>query len=576
MRSKIYSTIISIAFIILFFTIFYLQIIRWPTYHVLSQKNHIRLVPLEGLRGTIYDRNGLPLVDNRLSFDVIVLPQEIEDEDKTFSRVAKVIGVSKEDIKMTLEKEYQAPFAPITIARDINRETAFILEEIKQDIPGILVQSRALRWYIYNESASHIIGYLSLINKEELGRLRDYGYTMRDLVGRSGVERVYDRYLKGEDGGMQLEVDAVGRLVRTLGTKIPKKGRDITLTVDARLQSCVSEFLADLKGAVVVMDPNNGDILAMASGPSFDPNVFIDPNESRTATALLRSRAHPMINRAINGQYPPGSLFKIIVALAGLETKKITEHSSFNCVGKYMVGNIEFDCWKKGGHGLQNLREGLIHSCNIYFYNLGRKLGPDVLAEYAYKFGLGKSTRIDLPNEGKGFVPTVWWKKTAKGENWYDGETVNYSIGQGYLLVTPLQMAQVISIFATEGNIPRPHLIKKIGDSGIIAPKPKTLHISKDNVRIIKEALIQIVDSETGTGQRARVEGLKIAAKTGTAQNPQGEPHAWFLGYAPADNPKIAFVVLVEHGGKGGLSAADLSKRILEFIRDNTEILKGS
>jgi len=207
---------------------------------------------------------------------------------------------------------------------------------------------------------------------------------------------------------------------------------------------------------------------------------------------------------------------------------------------------------------------------------LGRKLGPDVLAEYAYKFGLGKSTRIDLPNEGKGFVPTVWWKKTAKGENWYDGETVNYSIGQGYLLVTPLQMAQVISIFATEGNIPRPHLIKKIGDSGIIAPKPKTLHISKDNVRIIKEALIQIVDSETGTGQRARVEGLKIAAKTGTAQNPQGEPHAWFLGYAPADNPKIAFVVLVEHGGKGGLSAADLSKRILEFIRDNTEILKGS
>ncbi len=574
MRGKIYPTIISISFLILFFDLFYLQIIRWPLYHALSKKNHIRLVPLDGLRGTIYDRNGLPLVENRLSFDVVVLPQEIGDEGKTFARVARVLGTSKENIEAIEKKEYQAPFAPVTIARDIDKEKAFILEEMKQDIPGILVQSKSLRWYRYDERGSHIIGYLSLINREELERLRDYGYTFRDLVGRSGAERIYDRYLKGEGGGMQLEVDAVGRLIKTLGTKLPRKGRDITLTVDAKLQSRVSGLLSGDKGAIVIMDPNNGEILAMSSSPSFDPNLFIDPNKNEVATDLLKSSSRPMINRAINGQYPPGSTFKIIVAAAGLNTKKINENTTFNCTGKFLVGNIEFDCWKEGGHGPQNLREALIHSCNVYFYNLGRKLGPDILAEYAHKFGLGRPTGIDLVSEGKGFVPTVWWKKTAKHENWYEGETVNYSIGQGYLSVTPLQMAEAISIFATEGNIPRPHLIKKLGNSEIIAPKIKTINIPKDEIRIIKGALRQVVDSDTGTGQRARVEGVKLAAKTGTAQNPRGEPHAWFVGYAPADNPRIAFAVLVEHGGKGGVIAADLSKQILEFIKDNTDILK--
>lgn len=574
MRSKIYSTIIAIFFLILFFGLCYLQIIRWPLYHELSKKNHIRLVPLDGLRGTIYDRNGLPIVENRLSFDVIVLPQEIEDDDKTFAIVARVLGTSKENIKAIEKKEYQAPFAPVTIARDIDKDKAFILEEMKQDIPGILIQSKSLRWYIYEERASHIIGYLSLINREELERLRDYGYTFRDLVGRSGVERVYDRYLKGEGGGMQLEVDAVGRLVKTLGTKMPKKGTDITLTIDAKLQSRVSELLSGKKGAIIVMDPNNGEILAMSSSPSFDPNLFIDPNKNEVAMGLLKSVSRPMINRAINGQYPPGSTFKIIVALAGLETKKINENATFNCAGKFWVGNIEFDCWKEGGHGPQNLREALTHSCNIYFYNLGRKLGPDVLAEYSRKLGLGRQTGIDLAGESKGFVPTVWWKKTVKHESWYEGETINYSIGQGYLSVTPLQMAQVISIFATEGNIPRPHLIKKIGDSEISIPKPKTTNISKDTITAIKQALKDVVASDTGTGQRAKVEGIKIAAKTGTAQSPQGEPHAWFVGYAPADNPRIAFAILVEHGGKGGLIAADLAKQILEFIRDNADILK--
>ncbi len=572
MRPRIYSAIVTILFLFIFGGIFYLQILRWPLYHGLSQKNHIRLIPLEGLRGTIYDRNGVAIVDNRLSFDVVVIPQEIGDAEKTYAHLAGSLGMSQDRIEKIIRKEYQAPFAPITIAGDIDKDTAFKLEEIKQELPGVLVQSKAIRWYIYGDRTSHIIGYLSLINREELERLRDYGYSARDLVGRSGVERIYDRYLKGEDGGMQLEVDATGRLVKILGNKSQKKGMDIALTVDAKLQAYAADCLAGHKGAIVVMDPNNGDILALASSPMFDSNAFIEPNKNDIAVDIVRSSSRPLLNRAIMGQYPPGSTFKLIVAMAGLETKKIAERTTFICDGKFRLGNTEFDCWKEGGHGPQDLDQAIIHSCNVYFYNVGHKLGPDIISEYAQKFGLGKPTGIDLVGEYSGIVPSPAWKRAKRNENWFEGETINFAIGQGYLLVTPLQMVQMISVFAAGGDMPRPHIIKKIGDSPIDAPKSKPVAVSKKNLDIIRSAMRLVVDSDTGTGQRARVEGVKVAAKTGTAQNSQGEPHAWFLGYAPADNPKVSLVVLIENGGHGGYIAADIAKKILEFIRDNTEI----
>lgn len=576
MRARIYSAIVTLLFLFIFAGIFYLQILRWPLYHGLSQRNHIRLIPLEGLRGTIYDRNGVAIVDNRLSFDVVVIPQEIGDAYKTYARLAGALGISESRIENIVRKEYQAPFAPITIAGDIDRETAFKLEEIKQELPGVLVQAKAIRWYIYGDRTSHMIGYLSLINREELERLRNYGYSSRDLVGRSGVERIYDRYLKGEDGGMQLEVDVSGRLVKVLGNKSQKKGTDITLTVDAKLQAYAADCLEGYKGAVVIMDPGNGDILAMASSPMFDSNVFIEPDKNDAAVAIVKSGSRPLLNRAIAGQYPPGSTFKLIVATAGLETKKMTEYTTFVCDGKFRIGNAEFNCWKEGGHGPQDMDQAIIHSCNVYFYNAGHKIGPDIMSEYAQKFGLGRPTGIDLVGENGGLVPNPAWKRAKRNENWFEGDTINFAIGQGYLLVTPLQMAQLVSVFATEGNLPRPHIIKKIGDSDIGVPKPKPVAVSKKNLDIIKAAMRQVVDSDAGTGQRARVKGLKIAAKTGTAQSPQGEPHAWFVGYAPADKPKVSLVVLIEHGGHGGYIAADIAKKILEFTRDNTDILKGS
>jgi penicillin-binding protein 2 len=574
MRGKVYSIIVDVLFLVILAGLFYLQILRWPLYHDLAKKNHIRLIPSPGLRGTIYDRNGLAIVDNRLSFDVVVIPQEVDNVDTTYDRLSQALGISRSRIESIVGKDYTAPFAPITIAGDVDKDLAFRLEEKKQELPGVLVLPRTLRWYIYGERTSHIVGYLSLINKEELEQLRDYGYSGDDLVGRSGIERSYDKYLKGEDGGTQLEVDATGRLVKILGSKNQKKGTDITLTVDAKLQAYASDCLEGIKGSVVIMDPRNGEILTMASSPSFDSNIFVERGKGEQAVDYMRSASHPMLNRAIDGRYPPGSIFKIIMSDAGLETKAITEHTTFVCTGKFFLGKAEFDCWKEGGHGAQDLRDAITHSCNIYFYNLGRKLGPDVISEYAQKFGLGKPTGIDIGGENDGLVPSPAWKKAKRGQSWYEGETINYAIGQGDLLVTPLQMVEVVSAFATEGNAPRPHLLKKVGNADVQVPKPRTIPVSKAAIETIKSAMVNVVASDTGTGQRARIEGIKVAAKTGTAQTSNGEPHAWFLGFAPADDPKIAFVVMVEHGGHGGVTAADIAKKILDFAKDNTEIFK--
>ena len=574
MRGKVYSVIVDVLFLVILAGLVYLQILRWPLYHDLAKKNHIRLIPLPGLRGTIYDRNGLAIVDNRLSFDVVIIPQEVENVDTTYGRLSQALGISRSRIESIVRKDYTAPFAPITIAGDIDKDLAFRLEEKKQELPGVLVFPRTLRWYIYGERTSHLIGYLSLINKEELERLRDYGYSGDDLVGRSGIERAYDKYLKGEDGGTQLEVDATGRLVKILGSKNQKKGTDITLTVDAKLQAYASDCLEGVKGSVVIMDPRNGEILTMASSPSFDSNIFVERGKGEQAADYMKSGTHPMLNRAVSGQYPPGSIFKIIMSDAGLETKTITEHTTFVCTGKFFLGRAEFDCWKEGGHGPQDLRDAITHSCNNYFYNVGHKLGPDVISEYAQKFGLGKPTGIDIGVESAGLVPNPAWKKAKRGQAWYEGETINYAIGQGDLLVTPLQMVEVVSVFATEGSAPRPHIIKKVGNADVKIPKPRTIPVSKAAIETIKSAMVNVVASDTGTGQRARMEGIKVAAKTGTAQTPNGEPHAWFLGFAPADDPKIAFVVMVEHGGHGGVTAADIAKKMLDFAKDNTEIFK--
>ena len=568
MRDKILTTIISVFFTLLAIALFYAQILRFPYYSRLSKNNSIRIVPIDGPRGNIFDRNGVPLVTNRLSFDVAIVYQELKDRGRIARLLNEVLGMSGREILEALEKSRQRPYAPVVIAEDIDKEKAIALEEASLDADGLLVETRPKRDYIYDNIGSHIFGYLSQITEEELEEMKDYGYRSRDLVGRDGLEKYYDSHLKGVDGGTQIEVDSRGRQTRIMGLKEPSIGKDLYLTIDIALQSTCDKLLGEHKGAVIVMDPKNGGVLALVSHPAFDPNIFVRPKMSDERLRLLKDRiGRPLSNRAISGLYAPGSVFKIVTASAALETRRITPNMHFFCNGSYKLGNAKFDCWKEEGHQSQNIVGGLTNSCNVFFYNAGRVTGVDAMEASAKIFGFGKPTGIDLPDEVKGLVPGRVWKKLYKKENWYEGETLNYAIGQGYLLVTPIQVLDMMTIMANKGSLVRPYLVKRTGSVNAAVYKQKNTGLKESTINKVREGLFEVVNNENGTGKRAKIDGVIIAGKTGTAQNPQGRTHAWFTGYAPYNDPRICLVVFLEHGGKGGLEPAEIARGIFEEAR---------
>ncbi|MFA6321779.1 MAG: penicillin-binding protein 2, partial [Candidatus Omnitrophota bacterium] len=403
---------------------------------------------------------------------------------------------------------------------------------------------------------------------DELEDLKDYGYRMGDLVGRAGLEKQYETYLKGTDGGTQIEVDSRGRETRVIGIKEPHPGRDLYLTIDIALQAACDKLLGDRKGAICVTNPVTGEVLALASHPAFDPNVFVVPDASDERVALLKDRiGRPLSNRAISGLYAPGSVFKMVTASAAMETKKVTANTSFVCTGSYHIGKAKFDCWKAEGHGPQNAVQGFMNSCDVYFYSAGRLAGVDAMEHYAKLYGFGQATGIDLPDEVKGIAPGRSWKKRARHSNWFEGDTINYSIGQGYLLTTPIQVAVMTGVVAANGSLARPYIVKRIGDVAIHAGKPKNIGVSQRTIDVIREGLYDVVNNPDGTGKRAKAEGVIAAGKTGTAENPQGRTHAWFTGFAPYSNPKICLVVFLEHGGKGGLMPSEIARGIFEEAR---------
>lgn len=565
MRHTSLAIVISLLFALLLAGLFYNQVLRYDYYSRLSKNNSIRIIPIEGPRGNIFDRSGIPLVTNRLSFDVAIIYQELRDRRGLARLLNDVTGMSGERIMAALEKAAKRPYAPVTILEDIDKEKAFMLEEASFDISGLIIETKSKRNYMYKYSGSHIFGYLGQISEDELGLLKDYGYRMRDLVGRDGIEKYYDIYLRGIDGGTQIEVDSRGRQTRMLGLKEPSSGLDLYLTIDIGLQQACDKLLGERKGAVIVMDPNDGEVLALSSHPAFDPNVFIRPEASADRFRFLNDRAgRPMFNRAISATYPPGSVFKIVTASAALETKKINPNTRFFCSGSYKLGNAEFRCWKEEGHLSQNLIEGLMNSCNVFFYNAGRAAGVDNIEFYAKLFGFGRFTGIDLPDEARGIVPGKAWKRMYRKQGWYEGETLNYSIGQGYLSVTPAQVLEMMTAMANKSGPVRPCLVKRIGATSLQRPKPKNISLKTGTIRKVREGLFEVINNESGTGKRAKVPGVAVAGKTGTAQNPQGRTHAWFCGFAPYDDPKICLVVLLEHGGKGGVEPAEIARGIFE------------
>ncbi len=563
MRFKFFTFILNLLIGALAFGYFYIQVIKGSNFFYLSEKNRVRIISQDASRGKILDRNGLTVVDSRISFNLLVSPRDLVNKEQTIELLSKILGFSREKIRFAIDKAREVSmYQPAVIFEDIPKNKAFSIEEKIFDLPGISIEAKPIRNYVYDSVGSHIFGYIGEVSKNELDSLSSYGYRMKDMIGRAGLEKYYDAYLKGDDGGMQVEVDSLGRRIKTLGYKVPRSGNSVEITIDFRLQYMVHKAMGDRRGAAIAMNPKTGEILLFVSTPEYDPNIFVSSGNNNEIKSTLTDSSKPLLNRCISAQYPPGSIFKMVTATAALELGKIKPTDTFTCSGRYQLGNAVLKCWLESGHGPMDLYDGIKNSCNVYFCNIGRKVGVDQLSDFAYKYGFGKPTGIDLPDEVPGVVPSRMWKVMTKKDSWYEGETLNYSIGQGALTVTPMQAVRMVSCIANDGELVQPYIVKKIGNINIFPSKMKNLNLSEKTLNEIKEGMRRVVQ-EGGTGKRANVEGLNIAGKTGTAQCGTGKtPHAWFVGFAPMDDPKISVVVLIENGGHGGVVAAEIAEVI--------------
>lgn len=587
MRSRVnlLITLVSVVFLFLIGRLLFLQVIEGDRYTYLSENNRIRIKKIPGARGMVFDRNGSLLVDNRPSFDLLFVPEDADDPETTLRELARVLGRDEGDFRnLVRENKLRPAFGEIVLGRDVDWRSVVTVETHQLDLPGVTLWIRPRRSYLTNGTAAHVLGYIGEINPQQLKARRGSGYVMGDEIGQFGLEKNREEYLRGRSGGQQVEVDALGRRVRVLHAVEDVPGQNVRLTLDRDLQETASQAIEGKAGAIVAMDVNSGAILAMVSTPGFDPNLFARGVTGEEWRTLTQDPAHPLNNRAIQGQYPPGSTFKIVLAIAGLEEGVIQPETTFFCPGSLTVGNRVFRDWKKGGHGAVNLHKGLTESCDVYFYLLGQKLGPDRIAKYARALGLGQPTGIELDHEKPGLIPDTEWKKRRFGQPWFPGETPSIAIGQGYVNVTPLQMANLTAVVANGGTLYRPWFVRKIEslDGRLIreyGPEIiSTLNLKENTLEHIRKALQDAVNSGSGTGGRAKSQLVMIAGKTGTAQVAemrggivksenlpyQIRDHAWFVAFAPVENPEIAVAVLVEHGGHGGAAAAPVAKKIIE------------
>ena len=581
------------AFFILLIRLFYLQVIQGQELRRLSENNCIRLQSTDPSRGMIFDRNGSLLVDNRPAFDLSIILKDAKPVDRTIEKLAKLIDVPVSELMKKLEHDKGvSSYKPILLKQDIGRDALAAVEVRKFDLPGIVVNVKPRRHYINRQSAAHLIGYLSEINADEL---RSGKYPERkggDFIGKFGVEKVFEPFLKGKRGGRQVEVNVMGQVVKVLKTVDAQPGQNIYLTIDHILQEKAEALLEGAAGAVVAMDPETGDILVMASSPSFDQNAFVDGMSHKQWKSLISNPLRPMANKAIQGEYPPASTFKIITAIAGLEEGIVDEKTTMHCPGYYKYGNRVYRCWRHGGHGSVNIVKALAESCDVFFYQVGQKLGVDRLAFYAKACGLGLATGINLDDEAGGLIPTAAWKKRRTGIAWQGGETLSVAIGQGYDLATPLQMLVLTSALANGGTIYKPLILKsvKTADGKIVIQNKREvigkLPAGKETLAIVKKGLWEVVNRPKGTGRIAHIKGIDISGKTGTAQvvgrkndHDQFEKnvperfkaHAWFVAYAPSVDPQIAVAVLVEHGEHGSSAAAPIAREIIRTYLEKDE-----
>ena len=575
-RIVVVAAIVLSAFLVVVGQLWYLQVLEGGRFLDASDKNRIRIRPVAAPRGILFDRHGVPLVDNRPAFTLSLIPRELDHEPErrkvAFGRVAALLGIPYRELEESVARVSPDSILPVRVRRGLTLDDVAKIEEWKLELPGVIVEVEPQRTYPTSRFAAHLLGYVREANEEQLKQGR---YRRGDMVGQTGLERLLDEYLRGRDGGERIEVDAMGRPVRLVQQMEPHPGAQVVTTLDRRVQEAAEQALEDHAGAVVVMDPKNGDVLALASAPAFPIDRFTGTIDRDAWLAVVRDPNHPMLNRALQTQYAPGSVFKIVVAAAGLQEGTLTPMDRVYCHGEFHLGNWTFKDWKEGGHGGVDLHRAIAQSCNIFFYQAGLKVGGAAITKYAKAFGFGSPTGVDLQAEKPGFLPQP---KVRRGRQvWPAGDTVNLSIGQGVLLVTPIQVARFMAAVANGGVLWKPRLVQRVerADRGTVYSDPGqvtgNVELSPVVWDFLRQSLWSVVN-DGGTGAAARIPGLDVAGKTGTAQTianskaSRGEDHAWFAAFAPAKDPQVVVVVLIERGGKGGQVAAPIAKKVLNAI----------
>ena len=582
------AVVVLFFFLVIMLRLWFLQIISGDEYEKRAYGNRVRIRQVAPPRGHILDRFGREIVTNRPSFNVALIQEDSHDLSDVLERLAPVLDM---EVTQLWEKVREASgnprYVPVLLKEDIDWKTLAYLENHNHEFSGIRTEVQPVRVYHYDDLAANVIGYLGSISKKELAASDRDVYSGGDIIGKRGLEKLREPDLRGEKGHSYTEVDAKGFEQQMLKAEEPLPGREIRLTLDVDLQQIAESYMAagEKSGAVVAMEVNTGRVLAAVSTPTIHIEDFLGGISTKKWQALLDNRKHPLINKVAQATYPPGSTYKMVTALAGLAKGVIDEDTVFYCPGRYSFGNRTYRCWKHSGHGPMNLQQAIAQSCDVYFYQVGQRVGVDGLAEYAKKLGLGKRTGIEMEYEKSGLAPTKKWKLKNRKSKWQEGETLSVAIGQGFNLTSPLQICLMTATLANGGKVYRPQIVEQVVDPEGNIVESFTPEITSElkgvdrYLKLIRNGMEEVVQGKRGTARKVAIDGLRIAGKTGTAQvvkiaqyrhlKEEDIPykyrdHAWFTCFAPADNPEIAVTVLVEHGLHGGSGAGPIARAVLK------------
>ena len=585
-RLSILSRLAQVLVVLIAAGYWSVQVANGAYYRELADHNRLRKRAIDASRGLIFDRHGLPLVENVPSYSLMLDRSRTRDLDRSLALVSSVLGTPDHELRKILENHRTTPkFRPIPLAEDLSLAELARFEVQRLEYPEFEVATDQLRLYRYAHQTSHILGYLGEVGDRELEIAATdprASYKPGDLVGKKGIELQHERLLRGAEGEQVVVVDSRGQTIEeyqdTDRRRDAEAGRNLTLSLDLKLQQQAARLLEGKVGSIVAMDPRTGEILAMASSPAFNPNLFARRIQKDDWRRLIEDPYHPLQNRALQNTYPPGSVFKIVMAVAALEESVVDPSKKVFCRGFSMINDHRYRCWKSSGHGWVDLKDAIKYSCNVYFHQLGQKLDVDTISRFSRLFGFGSKSGIDLAGEKKGLVPDRAWSRRARGTKWYPGETISVATGQGPLLVTPLQVAVMTSAVAMNGRLVTPSFLSRSSSD-----KPKALDVSARSLQLTREAMWAVVNDE-GTGRSSKIEGFEIAGKTGTAQVVRQETwtknedlaaekrdHAWFTSFGPFDDPRLTVVVFVEHGGAGSEAAAPLAKAMYEEFVGNLQ-----